>query len=110
MALHCRLLHPTHADPMDVDSCFPQQQTNLHVSPSLFSGSPWFPSPSPPFSSPLLQIHLLNLVWPNIFETSPHLVQAVMGTIDGMRLALGPALLLGYVLQVREEAGEQMGR
>ncbi|CAI5475130.1 unnamed protein product [Closterium sp. Yama58-4] len=44
-------------------------------------------------------IHLLNLVWPNIFETSPHLIQAVMGTIDGMRVALGPALVLGYVLQ-----------
>ncbi|CAI5944115.1 unnamed protein product [Closterium sp. NIES-65] len=31
--------------------------------------------------------------------TSPHLIQAVMGTIDGMRVALGPALVLGYVLQ-----------
>ena len=44
--------------------------------------------------------HLLNLVWPNIFETSPHVVNAVPGAIDGCRLALGPALVLNYTLQV----------
>lgn len=43
--------------------------------------------------------HLLNLVWPNIFEESPHLQQAVNGAIDGCRVALGPAVLLNYVLQ-----------
>lgn len=43
--------------------------------------------------------HLLNLVWPNIFETSPHVVNAVTGAIDGCRLALGPAYVLNYVLQ-----------
>ena len=46
-------------------------------------------------------LHLLNHVWPNIFETSPHVVQAVTGAINGCRLALGPAVILGYVLQVR---------
>lgn len=45
--------------------------------------------------------HLLNLVWPNIFETSPHLINAVMGAIDGCRLALGPPIILNYVLQAR---------
>ena len=43
--------------------------------------------------------HLLNLVWPNIFETSPHLIQTVTGAIDGMRVALGPAVMLNYILQ-----------
>lgn len=45
-------------------------------------------------------MHLLNHVWPNIFETSPHVVNAVNGAIDGCRLALGPAIILGYTLQV----------
>lgn len=44
-------------------------------------------------------MHLLNYVWPNIFETSPHVVNAVMGAIDGMRLSLGPSLVLYYTLQ-----------
>lgn len=44
-------------------------------------------------------MHLLNHVWPNIFETSPHVVNAVNGAIDGCRLALGPAVVLGYTLQ-----------
>ena len=45
--------------------------------------------------------HLLNYVWPNIFETSPHVVNAVQGAVDGCRLALGPAIVLNYLLQVR---------
>ena len=45
--------------------------------------------------------HLLNYVWPNIFETSPHVVNAVMGAVDGCRLALGPAIVLNYTLQAR---------
>lgn len=45
-------------------------------------------------------IHLLNHVWPNIFETSPHLVQAFMDSIEGMRVALGPIKILQYTLQV----------
>lgn len=43
--------------------------------------------------------HLLNYVWPNIFEESAHIIQAVNGAIDGCRLALGPAVLLYYLLQ-----------
>ena len=45
-------------------------------------------------------IHLMNFVWPNVFETSPHLVQAFMDAVDGMRVSLGPARVLSYVLQV----------
>ncbi|KAG8223693.1 hypothetical protein J437_LFUL004058 [Ladona fulva] len=44
-------------------------------------------------------IHLLNHVWPNIFETSPHLVQAFMDSIEGLRVALGPIKILQYALQ-----------
>ncbi|XP_031352386.1 splicing factor 3B subunit 1 isoform X2 [Photinus pyralis] len=44
-------------------------------------------------------VHLLNYVWPNIFETSPHLVQAFMDAIEGMRVALGPITILQYTLQ-----------
>eukprot|EP01104_Vermistella_antarctica_P008392 TRINITY_DN2090_c0_g2_i1.p1 TRINITY_DN2090_c0_g2~~TRINITY_DN2090_c0_g2_i1.p1 ORF type:complete len:1269 (+),score=434.36 TRINITY_DN2090_c0_g2_i1:244-4050(+) len=44
-------------------------------------------------------IHLLNFVWPNIFETSPHVINAVMDAIQGLRVALGPARMMQYVLQ-----------
>jgi len=44
-------------------------------------------------------VHLMNFVWPNVFETSPHLVQAFMDSIEGMRVALGPVKVLQYVLQ-----------
>ncbi len=44
-------------------------------------------------------VHLLNYVWPNIFETSPHLVQAFMDAVEGMRVALGPIKVLQYTLQ-----------
>lgn len=48
--------------------------------------------------------HLINYVWPNIFETSPHVVNAVMESIEGMRVALGPSKVLHYCLQVRSYA------
>ena len=44
--------------------------------------------------------HLINYVWPNIFETSPHVINAVMESIEGMRVALGPSRVLHYCLQV----------
>lgn len=47
-------------------------------------------------------VHLLNYVWPNIFETSPHLVQAFMGAVEGVRVALGPIKILQYCLQVNK--------
>lgn len=45
-------------------------------------------------------VHLLNYVWPNVFETSPHLVQAFMDAVDGLRVSLGPITILQYCLQV----------
>ncbi|XP_038057284.1 splicing factor 3B subunit 1-like isoform X2 [Patiria miniata] len=44
-------------------------------------------------------VHLLNFVWPNIFETSPHVIQAVMDAIEGMRVGLGANKMLQYALQ-----------
>jgi splicing factor 3B subunit 1 len=43
--------------------------------------------------------HLLNYVWPNIFETSPHVIQAVFDAVEALRLSLGAHRLLAYVLQ-----------
>jgi len=44
-------------------------------------------------------VHLLNYIWPNIFEQSPHVINAVMEAIEGLRIGLGPATILQYVLQ-----------
>lgn len=43
--------------------------------------------------------HLLNFVWPNIFEDSPHVINAVLDSIEGLRVALGPQRVFLYVLQ-----------
>jgi len=43
--------------------------------------------------------HLLNHVWPNIFETSAHLINAVLEAIEGCRLALGPGVIMAYTVQ-----------
>ena len=44
-------------------------------------------------------VHLLNFVWPNIFEQSPHVINAVTEAIEGCRVALGPTRILQYCLQ-----------
>lgn len=43
-------------------------------------------------------VHLLNYVWPNVFETSPHVINAVTDAIEGTSLAIGPARVLMYTL------------
>jgi splicing factor 3B subunit 1 len=43
--------------------------------------------------------HLLNFVWPNIFEISPHVINSVMEAIDGLRVSLGPCTILQHCLQ-----------
>jgi len=40
--------------------------------------------------------HFLNLLWPNIFETSPHVIDRIMEAIDAIRTAMGPAVILNY--------------
>ncbi|KAJ2747899.1 U2 snRNP component prp10 [Coemansia sp. BCRC 34301] len=44
-------------------------------------------------------LHLLNFLWPNIFETSPHSICAVLEAIESSRLCLGPGRILQYTLQ-----------
>ena len=42
-------------------------------------------------------IHLLNLLYPNIFETSPHVIDRIIEAIDGVRMAAGQGIVLQYV-------------
>lgn len=49
-------------------------------------------------------IHLMNYVWPNIFETSPHMMQSFNDAVEGFRVSVGPGKVLQYTLQVRENA------
>jgi splicing factor 3B subunit 1 len=44
-------------------------------------------------------IHLLNFVWPNIFEESPHVINATCDAIEGLMVALGPNIILQYTIQ-----------
>ncbi|KAJ7364187.1 armadillo-type protein [Mycena albidolilacea] len=44
-------------------------------------------------------LHLMNLVWPNCFETSLHVSSAVTSALEAMQVALGPGILLSYLLQ-----------
>ncbi|EPX70794.1 U2 snRNP-associated protein Sap155 [Schizosaccharomyces octosporus yFS286] len=44
-------------------------------------------------------IHLLNLLWPNILEESPHVINAVREGIDGIRNCVGVGVVLAYLMQ-----------
>ena len=48
-------------------------------------------------------VHLLNWVWPNIFEQSPHVINAVREAVDGLRCSLGAGVIMSYLMQVRSE-------
>lgn len=43
--------------------------------------------------------HLANFLWPNVFEVSPHVINAVLDGIEGLRVSLGPGKILLYTLQ-----------
>jgi splicing factor 3B subunit 1 len=43
-------------------------------------------------------VHLLNFVFPNVFETSPHVIGAVLDAVEGISLAIGPARVLNFAL------------
>jgi hypothetical protein len=45
--------------------------------------------------------HLLNYIWPNIFEVSAHVINAVMEAIEGLMVALGPAKVC-YIFTTHE--------
>ena len=42
---------------------------------------------------------LLNYLWPNIFEESPHVINATVEAIEGLMVALGVAKMNMYVLR-----------
>lgn len=42
-------------------------------------------------------LHLLNLLYPNIFETSPHVIDRIIEAIDAIRLAVGTGAVMNYV-------------
>ena len=42
----------------------------------------------------------MNYVWPNIFETSPHMMQSFNDAVEGFRVSVGPGRVLLYTLQV----------
>jgi splicing factor 3B subunit 1 len=42
--------------------------------------------------------HLMNFLFPNVFEVSPHVINAVLDGIEGLRVALGPGRLLSYTI------------
>lgn len=42
-------------------------------------------------------IHFLNLVMPNIFETSPHVIIRILECLDSLRHVLGPGLFMNYI-------------
>ena len=44
-------------------------------------------------------LHLMNLVWPNCFETSPHIIDIVIKAIEVMCMTLSAGVLLSYMLQ-----------
>lgn len=44
-------------------------------------------------------MQLLNYVWPNVFETSPHVHNAFCEATEGLRMGLGAGIILNYVLQ-----------
>jgi splicing factor 3B subunit 1 len=42
--------------------------------------------------------HMLNYLFPNVFEISPHVINNVMDGLEGLRVALGPGRMLAYTL------------
>ena len=42
-------------------------------------------------------MHLLNLLWPNLFETSPHVIDRIIEAIDAIRMAVGTGQVFMYM-------------
>ncbi|RCK62887.1 U2 snRNP component prp10 [Candida viswanathii] len=42
-------------------------------------------------------VHFLNLIMPNIFETSPHVIARILESIDGLRLVIGNGIFTNYL-------------
>jgi splicing factor 3B subunit 1 len=42
-------------------------------------------------------VHLLNLLYPNLFETSPHVIDRIVEAIEAIRMAVGSGIVMNYV-------------
>ncbi|KAL6451841.1 prp10 U2 snRNP component prp10 [Candida maltosa Xu316] len=42
-------------------------------------------------------VHFLNLVMPNIFETSPHVITRILECVNGLRLVIGNGVFTNYI-------------
>ncbi|RLV96229.1 U2 snRNP component prp10 [Spathaspora sp. JA1] len=42
-------------------------------------------------------IHYLNLILPNIYESSPHVIQRILESLDGLRNVLGLGVFMNYI-------------
>ncbi|KAG7666035.1 prp10 [[Candida] subhashii] len=42
-------------------------------------------------------VHFLNLILPNIFETSPHVIARILDSVDSVRVVLGNGVFMNYV-------------
>ena len=42
-------------------------------------------------------VHLLNLLYPNLFETSPHVIDRIVEAIEAVRMATGTGIVMNYV-------------
>lgn len=42
-------------------------------------------------------VHLLNLLYPNLFETSPHVIDRIIEAIEAVRMAVGTGVVMNYV-------------
>ncbi|EEP77002.1 U2 snRNP component prp10 [Uncinocarpus reesii 1704] len=42
-------------------------------------------------------VHLLNLLYPNLFETSPHVIDRIIEAIEAIRMAVGSGIVMNYV-------------
>ncbi|RMZ79237.1 hypothetical protein DV737_g3490, partial [Chaetothyriales sp. CBS 132003] len=43
-------------------------------------------------------VHLLNLLTPNLFETSPHVIDRIVEAIEAIRMAVGTGIVFNYIV------------
>jgi len=41
-------------------------------------------------------LHFLNLLWPNLFETSPHVIDRIIEAIEAIRVSVGMGVVMNY--------------
>jgi len=41
-------------------------------------------------------VHFLNLLWPNLFETSPHVIDRIIEAIEAIRVSVGMGVVMNY--------------